>query len=327
MGFNLQKYKGILFTILSATIFGFTPILGRITYDGGSNGITLTFLRSILALPVLYFLVRRRGLSIRVAPSEVKKILLTGVVGSALTTILLYSSYTYISVGMATTLHFVYPLVISVACVVLFKEKMTPLKICALVLATAGIFFFADKSSGGSAMGFILAIASGFFWSFYVIYLDKSGLKNMYYFKLSFYLCSVAGITAGLFGLVSGQLAVLQLTPKAWLYSFIVAVLTSVGAVTLFQLGVLYVGPSTSAILSTFEPITSIVCGVLILGESLSLLKIIGCVLILSGVILITLSESKKSPPADPPAEDDTDGAGNDAVEVPALEPRQPLEQ
>ena len=148
MGFNLQKYKGILFTILSATIFGFTPILGRITYDGGSNGITLTFLRSILALPVLYFLVRRRGLSIRVAPSEVKKILLTGVVGSALTTILLYSSYTYISVGMATTLHFVYPLVISVACVVLFKEKMTPLKICALVLATAGIFFFADKSSG-----------------------------------------------------------------------------------------------------------------------------------------------------------------------------------
>ena len=103
--------------------------------------------------------------------------------------------------------------------------------------------------------------------------------------------------------------------------------LTSVGAVTLFQLGVLYVGPSTSAILSTFEPITSIVCGVLILGESLSLLKIIGCVLILSGVILITLSESKKSPPADPPAEDDTDGAGNDAVEVPALEPRQPLEQ
>lgn len=290
-----QKYQGILFTVASAAIFGFTPILTRITYEGGANGVTMSFLRALIALPVLFFIVRRKGVSLRVTPGELKSVVLTGILGMGATCIMLYMSYTYISVGLATTLHFIYPLLVAAACVLLFRERMNLLKICALAAGMAGIALSVDFSAPGGILGMILALLSGITYTFYIIYVDKSGLKTMYYFKLSFYLCAMMALTAGAYGLLSHSLT-LRLTPKAWLFAVLVSLFASVGALSLFQLGIRYTGASTAAILSTLEPITSIVLGVLVLREHISVLKLIGCVCILGSVILITLAEKKKVP-------------------------------
>ena len=108
--------KGICCTLLSAVIFGFTPILVRIAYEGGANSITITFLRAWLALPLLYALMHRRHIPLRLEDSQVKHVLLLGIVGSCATTVCLYMSYNFISVGMATTLHFIYPILVSLGC-------------------------------------------------------------------------------------------------------------------------------------------------------------------------------------------------------------------
>ena len=57
----MRKHYGVLATLLSAFIFGFTPILAKWTYVGGSNAISLTFYRSFMALPVLYIILNSRG--------------------------------------------------------------------------------------------------------------------------------------------------------------------------------------------------------------------------------------------------------------------------
>ena len=90
-----------------------------------------------------------------------------------------------------------------------------------------------------------------------------------------------------LYGAMTNQVT-FDLTPLSWLYTFIVAVSVSVGANAFLQVGIRYTGASTSAILSMFEPITSVVCGVLILNESLSGVKLLGCALILFAVYLLT---------------------------------------
>lgn len=283
--------KGIIFTFLSAVIFGFTPILVRISYNGGANGVTVAFLRAYLALPFLYYLVRRRGISLRLSLKEFKTILLLGCIGSAATTLTLYMSYNYISVGMATTLHFIYPLLVSVGCVLFLHQKLLLYQKTSLVLGCAGIFLFMDFQTTGGMEGIFLALLSGVCYAFYISYMSSSGIHDMYFFKLSFYLCLVMGTVCGLFGLAAGKLT-LDMTGTAWLFVLVISLLTSVGAISLLQLGIRLTGPSTAAILSTLEPITSVILGILILHEELSLLKLLGCILILSSVAVITFNQS-----------------------------------
>lgn len=285
------RRKGILYTFLSAAIFGFTPILVRISYNGGANGITMTFLRAYLALPFLYVLVKRRRIPLRLRAGEWKTVLILGAVGSAATTLCLYMSYNYISVGMATTLHFIYPLLVNVGCVLFLKQRLLLYQKTSLVLGCAGILLFMDFGSSGSLAGIFLALLSGVCYAFHISYMSVSGIQEMYFFKLSFYLCLVMGTVCGLFGLVSGSLT-LRMSPESWFFALLVSLLTSVGAISLLQLGIRLTGPSTAAILSTLEPITSVIFGILILHEGLTAAKALGCLLILFSVAVITTNSA-----------------------------------
>lgn len=92
--------------ILSAFIYGFAPILAKFAYKSGANGITLTFLRTFLMLPLLFFIMIFRKVSFKLTKKELIDIILLGVVGGSFSMISLYAAYDYISTGLATTLHF-----------------------------------------------------------------------------------------------------------------------------------------------------------------------------------------------------------------------------
>lgn len=149
------------------------------------------------------------------------------------------------------------------------------------------------SAATGSGTGIFLALLSGLFYSIHMVVMDKSGIKNMHYFKLSFYLCLFGAALSGIYGGVTGQLA-LHLTGQAWLFAFLVSICASVGAISLFQLGIRYTGASTAAILSTLEPITSVILGVLVLGELFTARKIAGCLCILLSVVLIAAAGKKR---------------------------------
>ena len=113
--------------------------------------------------------------------------------------------------------------------------------------------------SGGTFLGLFLAVASGVTYAFYIIYMDKSGLKNQPVFKISFYVALMSSIAMGIFGIGTGELTLTTLTPQAWFISTVFALLCTVVALSLLQIGIKHVGASTAAILTTFEPITSII--------------------------------------------------------------------
>ena len=92
----MGKIKGIVFTVISAVIFGFTPVLGRMTYDMGSNAVTLGFFRNLFSIPVLLVVILVTKSPLKISLGRLKDIALVGICGNATTTILLYSSYSYI---------------------------------------------------------------------------------------------------------------------------------------------------------------------------------------------------------------------------------------
>lgn len=288
-----KKTVGIIYTVLSAVIYGFTPILARMAFDGGANGITASFLRGVVSLPFLGFTLKYLKIPLGLGVDRMK-VIIVGIFGMALTTMLLYMSYGYLSVGMATTVHFAYPILVTVACVFLFHEKMNVWKISALILCTLGILTFMERSGNSTGKGIILSLLSAATYAFYMLYIDKGNLRHIHYLKLTFYFNLTMSFVAGATGLYAGNLN-LSLTPKAWILCALVSLFTSFGALPLLQLGIKYTGASTAAILSTLEPITSVILGILVLHEEMSFVKIIGCVLIIVSILLIAKSEMQES--------------------------------
>ncbi len=285
------RTKGILAAILSAFLFGSTAIMGRISYNGGSNGITLTFLRNLFALPVLLFITRSKGVSLRLTREEFFSVVLVGAFGPSLTTLLLYSSYEFIPVGIATILHYMAPVTVAIVSVLFFKEHLSSFKIISLVLGVTGIALFFEAGTL-KVQGIILALLSSCTYAVYMLGVEHTSLRTFYYFKLSFWFCLVSMIISGIFGGLRGDIH-LHLTFTAWVFTFLVSMLVSVVAITLFQTAIPLIGSSTTAIISTIEPITGLVMGWIILSEEISIVKLIGSFLVLSGVCITALASRK----------------------------------
>lgn len=182
-----MNIKGVVFVLISAFIFGFTPILGKLSYAGGSNAIMLTFLRSFLVIPILYLLLQKNKIPLSLNKKEKRDILVLSIFGSSLTTVSLYASYNYISVGLATTLHFLYPCLVFLFTILFMKTKVNKIQILALVVATIGVMLFCDFSGQGSVIGLVLSLLSAFSWAFYVIYQDFAQLTHLHPLKFCFY--------------------------------------------------------------------------------------------------------------------------------------------
>ncbi len=116
----IMRFKGILCTALSALLFGFTPVLASFTYDMGSNAETLTFYHNVMAIPMTsraYIPGEKKGFSrVHTAERQAFPPLIIGVIGCGVTTLTLYKSYDYVGIGVATTLHFLYPVLVALLC-------------------------------------------------------------------------------------------------------------------------------------------------------------------------------------------------------------------
>lgn len=287
-----MKSKGYFLTILSAIIFGFTPILAKITYSMGSNGITMAFLRHLFVIPILFLIIKLQKVPYKITIHQLKNICLIGIVGNALTVAALYTSYSYIQVGSATVLHFLYPMFVSLICFFYYKEKLSKaVKIC-LVIASIGILFFIELG-GSSFLGLFLALFSGITFAYYMVGIEKLGLQTLNPYVLNFYFAIVISISLLLIGLISGQLN-LNLPIQAYGYSLLIAVLTSIIGIICLQQGVRYLGAATASILSMFEPVTSVIFGIFILHEQLTIVKAIGCLIILGAITGLILFNRKQ---------------------------------
>ncbi len=294
---NIPFVKGVIYTIISAVVYGFTPILAKLTYADGNNAITLTFFRVVFAVPFLYFGVSKSKSNLKITRKEFFDLLVISFLGVGITTTTLYASYNYISVGMATTIHFIYPSVVylvSISSVVylvsilFFKEKINFKTLTALIFSMVGISILSNEIIGGNLYGVFLSALSGITYGLFLVYLDKSGLKNMNPFKTTMYisLINIVGLFA--FGQFTGEL-IFSHTPMVWVFIILISLLTSIFGVAFLQLGVKYCGATTASILSTFEPITSVIFGFIFLNEDITIFKMIGSIFIIIAVLLLAV--------------------------------------
>ena len=280
-----KQYSGYLAIVISALIFGFTPILAAISYSEGNNGINMAFLRAVIPIPFFLFISFR---SFSPTGKQLRNGILAGILSFGCT-LLLYSSYEYISPGLATTLHFLYPLYVAVINAIMKHHGLKKTTIAGLAFALVGIILFLEPNElreNSNIEGYLLALGSGLVYACYIIILEKESADPLPLYHLMLIMSVTGAVLCGAVGLLAGKLTVIS-SGRGWLFAGATAFLTAIVACVLFQNGVRKTGGTNAAIFSLLEPISSVLFSILLLGESLSIRSAVGCGMILLGLAII----------------------------------------
>ena len=287
---KLNFAKGYLFAILSAVLYGLMPLMATFIYAEGVNAQTLVVLRNLLPLPVLAVLALKKQKDLKIPLKALPSFLLIGLVGMCITPVLLLGSYNYIDSSAATVIHFIYPAFVVVGGVIFLKEKASKSGILSILLCMAGIALFYSPTKPLNLKGAAVALASGITCAVYVLLLANFKYKSISAFTVSFYVCGFGSLFSLAYCLATKSL-VLPHTSLGWVLSGIFAFSITVGAVLLYQQSIFIIGGARASILSTLEPITSLVVGVFILKEQPTALMLCGSVLVISASLVIAIND------------------------------------
>ena len=276
--------KGYIYTALSAIIFGLMPLLTKIIIARGATSLTIAFFRVFYVTVVLFFVLKIKKIDLRLEKRDFLSAILTSIFGSGLTIIILNESYNYVDTGIATSLHFLYPLFVAILCCFFYGEKIKKKQIISLSFALVGIICFMSKVNG-SLFGYFLAITSGLTYAFYLVKMDKTGLVKMNALKLSFYLALFTTIEIFTMNLFM-QDVVFKMDAIAYGLLLVLALSSSFLATVLLQKGVLLLGSTRASFICLLEPVTSMIMGILWLNEALTFNKGLGGLAIIISLII-----------------------------------------
>lgn len=281
------KAKGYILGAVAAATYGMNPLFALPLYKAGMNPDSVLFFRYLFAIPVLGMMIVARGRSFKLKRKEVLPLIIMGLL-VALSSLALFQSYNYMDVGIASTLLFVYPILVALIMWIAFKEKLTLPTVLCILLALGGIGLL-YKSGDGSTLnltGIILVMISALSYAIYIVGVNQSTLKNLATLSLTFYVL--------LFGLVLFLVRVdfgqsLRVAETWYLWGNLIALVIFPTAISFLctTQAIQYIGSTPTAILGALEPLTAVFFGVVVFGESLTLRLSCGMLMIILAVTLI----------------------------------------
>lgn len=286
----MNRLAGILLVMISAASFGSLAIFGRWAYSAGLDTATLLFLRFSFSALLMAALQMARGEAwprgrLLVALAGMGAIGYVGQSYSYLTAI------KYASAGLVALLLYLYPTFVAILSVIFLKARLTRLKVLALILATLGAALTANPQ-GGQWTGVVLAIMAAAIYAVYII-VGARVVERVSAVQSSTIIFASAGLVYG--GLAAAQGPHWPTTPAGWWTVSGIVLLATVIPVTTFLAGMKRIGPTDASLLSTLEPVVTVVLAAILLGESLPLLSLFGGGLILAAVILLTQAELRSA--------------------------------
>ncbi|MUP39468.1 DMT family transporter [Labilibaculum euxinus] len=285
--------KGTIMVLLSAVFFGLLPFFAIKTYAEGFDVSNLLLYRFSFAFVLIGLFCIYKKISIRINKKQFFLLLILAFVGTMMTTYTLFLSYQYISSGLASTLHFVYPIITIVFAGIVYKEKFTLKKLTALFLSIIGIALL--SLGGGAAInatGVLWALVSGLFYAIYILCMANPELRKISPYSVAFW---IFGISAILFfgkcfftnniNTNPGILSIFYIVNLSFWSTFL--------SVVLFYMGMKHTGPGNASLLSTLEPLTGVMVGVFVFNDVMDLKSSLAILLILTSVFMVMQNNKK----------------------------------
>ena len=277
---------GFCLVILSSLLYGAEPSLRAYALKCGATPISIILVNTFLFFLLAAFFCLLRRESLRMPARQALQPLAAGV-ANGLTGILLTTSCRYIPVGCASVVHFTYPSIVCVAMALFFKNKLTGLKVIAILLSFAGLVCISGNISGGSVFGIPIALGSALTFAFYVVVLDRCDTALPLPVRM-FYISLGACTTCLVLLLISHEIG--QWTLLSFLAMALCGGMTC-GASFSFAEGVRRIGAPSASFCSLLEPISSLVFSSILYHETLSPISFLGCVLSICAILCVSLSD------------------------------------
>ena len=287
-----NKSIGILCAILSAVCYGTNPFGALPLYEEGVNTATVLAHRFGLAVILLAIVMLIKRENFKVNRQEFKVLFSLGILFAA-SSITYYQSFHFMDAGIASTILFVYPVMVAVIMAMFFKERVTAMTVIAIVMSLVGIGLLYKGETGASlsAVGIVLCVLSSLAYAVYIIVVNQSSIK-MSSFKVTFYAMLVCEITLILYSFTSPDLYLHALpSARAWSFAVWLSIVPTILSLVFMTVAVHHVGATPTAILGALEPLTAVAIGVVVFGEVLTSRLIVGILFILFAVMLVILGK------------------------------------
>lgn len=287
------RLKGLLLGIIAAASYGTNPLFAVPLYKAGLTTDTVLFLRYLIAIPVMGLLILMRKGSFKVSWNQLIVLIIQGGL-MALSSLTLFMSYRYMDVGIASTLLFVYPILVAVIMALMFKERTGKLMIASICMATFGITLLMRGGDGAtvSLIGTLLVFASALSYAIYIVAINRTSLASVASLTVTFYVL-IFGLFL-FFGRIVASDGVLFPTLPGWqLWGCVIGlvVFPTVISFTCTNGSIQAIGSTPTAILGAFEPVTAVVIGTFAFGEVLTPRIVSGMILVIIAVVLVIMRQ------------------------------------
>jgi drug/metabolite transporter (DMT)-like permease len=309
----MKSLKGILLALISSGTFGLIPLFSIPLLDEGMGEPSILFYRFLMSAVIMGAICLLRGESLKIKSHYLRAIIPFSIMYAATAMLLLYS-YNYIPSGIATTIHFLYPIMVSMLMVFFFKEKKSVILFLAAALSIIGVAFMCWTNTENIRLaGLVIAGLTIVTYSLYIISINQSKAgREIKADILTFYVLLLGAIIFSVFALANGGI---QTIPSGAAFGRLAALAffaTVVSDLTLIM-AIKYVGSTVSSILGSMEPLVAVMVGVLYFSEYFDAYSLLGIILILASVALVVTktSKSKEVKLSQNPIKEETDPREN----------------
>ena len=291
--------NGVFYAAVSSMSFGFSPLFSLGLIAVGLSDFDILSYRWFIAGLVLmiYAFFKKKSLRLN-SFDEFWKITLLSALRS-ITSVTLLLGYVNISSGIASTINFMYPVIVTICMMLFFGEKRSKVDFVAIAASIFGVYLLASGDSiivegGNTRLGLACSLISAVSFAAYYIVLKQVKADKIEVVKFTTWIMMLSAfyfiVCAFIF---NGKLTIVT-NMKSWaeilglgLWATMVSNITGVK-------GVRRIGPTMTSVLGALQPVTAVILGVLFLGEHLYTRSLIGIIIILIAVTIIVLHQNTR---------------------------------
>ena len=288
----MSNLKGYLFAAIAAASYGTNPIFAIPLYREGISVTSVLFMRYAMAVAIMFFVTMIKSpKAFVIKPKYVGLLAFMGIL-MVLSSIALFESYKYLSAGIASTLLFFYPVMVAVIMAIFYKERLTKKSWACLVTAFLGVVILSKNDDGGfiSLLGLTLVMLSSLSYAIYLVYINRGPMKKINTSTITFYVILGGFLVMIPYCLLDGGLMLPKTTP-AWINAIGLGFFPTVISLIFTSRAIALIGSTETAIFGALEPLTAVILGILILGETLTITPAIGMILIFTSVTALMMKK------------------------------------
>lgn len=284
---TFNNISGVFYAVVSSASFGLIPLFSISLMDTGIAMPSILFYRFAVAAAIMAIVVLLTGRNFRIERRYMPSVVWLSLL-YAVTAILLLASYRDIPSGVATTIHFLYPLAVTLIMSMFFKERATITTLIAVGVSLAGVALltWGNHSVGDYKHGVLLVLVTVATYAIYIVGVMKSRASRVDSVVLTFYVLMLGALIFFLYALATSGVDSIHRWSN-WRDIVMLALLCTVLSDLTLILAIKRIGSTMTSILGSMEPMTAVIVGVLYFDERFDTTSVIGLLLIVVAVVLV----------------------------------------